>query len=129
MVVFFAIMLHKAPSAFALTTVLLSEGLSRARVRQHLLMFSVSAPIGAISTYLLLLFFSSASSSESILNLEYWTGILLLFSGGTFLYVAMHAIQELQQQETKKKMDWSQMGSIFIGMFIPFILNFNHSHS
>jgi zinc transporter 9 len=118
MVVFVAIMLHKAPSAFALTTVLLSEGLSRTRVRQHLLMFSISAPLGAISTYALLQFFQTES-----LNLEYWTGLLLLFSGGTFLYVAMHAIQELPE-----KKDWHQVGSILIGMFIPFILNFNHSH-
>lgn len=39
MVVFLAIMLHKAPSAFALTTVLLAEGLSRVSVRRHLLIF------------------------------------------------------------------------------------------
>jgi zinc transporter 9 len=123
MVVFFAIMLHKAPSAFALTTVLLSEGLSRARVRQHLLMFSISAPAGAISTYALMQFFSE---SFLTLNLEYWTGILLLFSGGTFLYVAMHAIQELPS--TQGKADWRQMCSILLGMFIPFILNMNHSH-
>ncbi|OBZ89492.1 Zinc transporter ZIP9 [Choanephora cucurbitarum] len=120
-VVFFAIMLHKAPSAFALTTVLLSEGLSRTRVRQHLLMFSLSAPTGAISTYALLHFFS-----ESVLtvNLEYWTGVLLLFSGGTFLYVAMHAIHELPSN----KGDYWQMGSILLGMLIPFVLNMNHSH-
>jgi zinc transporter 9 len=131
MVVFFAIMLHKAPSAFALTTVLLSEGLSRTRVRQHLLMFSISAPAGAITTYILLQLFSESSSS---LNLEYWTGILLLFSGGTFLYVAMHAIQELKSSHDNKiepnhtHTDWNQLGSILIGMFIPFILNLNHSH-
>lgn len=122
-VVFLAIMLHKAPSAFALTTVLLSEGLSRTRVRQHLLLFSISAPAGAISTYALMQFFSE---SFLTLNLEYWTGILLLFSGGTFLYVAMHAIQELPS--TRGKADWRQMGSILLGMFIPFILNMNHSH-
>lgn len=136
MVVFFAIMLHKAPSAFALTTVLLSEGLSRSRVRQHLLMFSLAAPAGAISTYILLQLFSDASTSS--VNLEYWTGILLLFSGGTFLYVAMHAIQELKsntshhhsnhEDSTVKNTDWNQLGSIMLGMFIPFVLNFNHSH-
>lgn len=135
MVVFFAIMLHKAPSAFALTTVLLSEGISRSRVRQHLLMFSLAAPAGAISTYILLQLFSDASTSS--VNLEYWTGILLLFSGGTFLYVAMHAIQELKsnhhynhnhEESTVKSTDWNQLGSIMLGMFIPFVLNFNHSH-
>ncbi|KAI9358403.1 ZIP zinc transporter-domain-containing protein, partial [Pilaira anomala] len=122
MVVFFAIMLHKAPSAFALTTVLLSEGLSRTRVRHHLLMFSISAPAGAISTYLLLQLFYDQFDA---LNLVYWTGILLLFSGGTFLYVAMHSIQELPH---KKYVDWTQLGAIVLGMMIPFVLNMNHSH-
>ncbi|KAI7905482.1 Zinc/iron permease [Cokeromyces recurvatus] len=125
MVVFFAIMLHKAPSSFALTTVLLNEGLSRARVRQHLLLFSICAPAGAISTYALVQFFSESFQS---LDLEYWTGILLLFSGGTFLYVAMHAIQDLPAPQEKTSIDWRQLSSILFGMAIPFILNFTHSH-
>ncbi|KAG2237237.1 ZIP zinc transporter-domain-containing protein [Thamnidium elegans] len=123
MVVFFAIMLHKAPSAFALTTVLLSEGvLSRSAVRQHLLLFSVAAPAGSISTYLLLQLFKEQFDA---LSLEYWTGILLLFSGGTFLYVAMHSIQELPK---KKNVCWYQLSAIVVGMVVPFLLNLNHSH-
>ncbi|GAA5804707.1 hypothetical protein HPULCUR_010210 [Helicostylum pulchrum] len=123
MVVFFAIMLHKAPSAFALTTVLLSEGvLSRSAVRQHLLLFSVAAPAGSISTYLLLQLFKEQFDA---LNLEYWTGVLLLFSGGTFLYVAMHSIQELPKH---KNVCWYQLSAIVAGMAIPFLLNLNHSH-
>ncbi|CEJ03157.1 hypothetical protein RMCBS344292_17145 [Rhizopus microsporus] len=118
MVVFFAIMLHKAPSAFALTTVLLNQGLSRARVRKHLLMFSLSAPLGAIVTYFSLQFV------YTLHNLNYWTGLLLLFSGGTFLYVAMHAIQESDDEQQKQK----RVSCILLGMVIPFILNLNHSH-
>ncbi|CEG62723.1 hypothetical protein RMATCC62417_00005 [Rhizopus microsporus] len=118
MVVFFAIMLHKAPSAFALTTVLLNQGLSRARVRKHLLMFSLSAPLGAIVTYFSLQFV------YTLHNLNYWTGLLLLFSGGTFLYVAMHAIQESDGEQQKQK----RVSCILLGMVIPFILNLNHSH-
>ncbi|KAL4213970.1 hypothetical protein CU097_012291 [Rhizopus azygosporus] len=118
MVVFFAIMLHKAPSAFALTTVLLNQGLSRARVRKHLLMFSLSAPLGAVVTYFSLQFV------YTLHNLNYWTGLLLLFSGGTFLYVAMHAIQESDDEQQKQK----RVGCILLGMVIPFILNLNHSH-
>ena len=122
MVVFFAIMLHKAPSAFALTTVLLSEGLSRIHVRQHLLMFSLSAPTGALLTYLFLQFFSDAMD---FVNVEYWTGALLLFSGGTFLYVAMHTIQESQHDNGSKT---KRISCILLGMVIPFVLNLNHSH-
>lgn len=128
MVVFLAIMLHKAPSAFALTTVLLSEGLSRVSVRRHLLLFSLSAPSGAIATYLLLYVFSSTSQSATV-YLAYWTGILLVFSGGTFLYVAMHALQELQLSNGHlEKLSSSQIGSILGGMFLPVILNVGHSH-
>ncbi|KAI8148840.1 ZIP zinc transporter-domain-containing protein [Fennellomyces sp. T-0311] len=128
MVVFLAIMLHKAPSAFALTTVLLAEGLSRVSVRRHLLMFSVSAPTGAILTYMLLHVFSSASSSAATVHLAYWTGVLLVFSGGTFLYVAMHALQELHPPAHSDKLAGSQVACILGGMFLPILLNVSHSH-
>lgn len=129
MVVFLAIMLHKAPSAFALTTVLLAEGLSRVSVRRHLLIFSLSAPTGAIGTYMLLhVFWSSTASTD----LAYWTGVLLVFSGGTFLYVAMHALQELRPSSSSsshaEKLSGSQVGAILGGMFLPIVLNVAHSH-
>ncbi|CAO3653183.1 unnamed protein product [Cunninghamella echinulata] len=132
MVVFFAIMLHKGPSAFALTTVLLAEGFSRIEVRKHLLLFSMAAPTGAITTYL----FLSMTSTPGDVSLEYWTGILLLFSGGTFLYVAMHALQELQSSSPSshhhhhhgEKLDQSSVVCILIGMVLPMILNLGHSH-
>jgi zinc transporter 9 len=117
MVVFFAIMLHKGPSAFALTTVLLAEGMSRVEVRKHLLLFSMAAPTGALVTYLLL-----SLSSPGDVSLEYWTGVLLLFSGGTFLYVAMHALQELPHLEH------THVACILFGMFLPVLLNLGHSH-
>eukprot|EP00276_Gloeochaete_wittrockiana_P003230 CAMPEP_0184643682 /NCGR_PEP_ID=MMETSP0308-20130426/506_1 /TAXON_ID=38269 /ORGANISM="Gloeochaete witrockiana, Strain SAG 46.84" /LENGTH=236 /DNA_ID=CAMNT_0027071759 /DNA_START=93 /DNA_END=800 /DNA_ORIENTATION=+ len=51
MIVFFAIMLHKAPSAFGLTAYLLGEMLPNKAIRRHLLLFSVAAPVGAVLTY------------------------------------------------------------------------------
>lgn len=51
MIVFLAIMLHKAPAAFGLVTFLLHEGLEKSRIKKHLLAFSSSAPIGAFLTY------------------------------------------------------------------------------
>ncbi|KAI8098651.1 ZIP zinc transporter-domain-containing protein [Halteromyces radiatus] len=123
MVVFFAIMLHKGPSAFALTTVLLAEGFSRLQVRKHLLLFSMAAPTGALVTYLLL-----SLTSPGDMALEYWTGVLLLFSGGTFLYVAMHALQELQPSHHHDKLERSHIFCILFGMFLPVVLNLGHSH-
>lgn len=70
--VFVAIMLHKvlnfsaslysfvflfnfsflqAPTAFALVSILLASGLDKARVRRHLLIFSLAAPLGTVLTY------------------------------------------------------------------------------
>ena len=47
-------MLHKAPASFGLVTYLLHEGLDKARIKRHLLVFSLAAPLLAIFTYLLL---------------------------------------------------------------------------
>merc|ERR1719369_1455926 len=53
-IVFLAIMLHKAPASFGLVTYLLHEGLERSRIKKHLLVFALAAPLFAILTYLLL---------------------------------------------------------------------------
>lgn len=79
-IVFIAVMIHKAPAAFGLTSVLLKQGLSKRAARGHLIVFSLAAPAGALATYLLISFLGLSSSSDS-----WWTGMLLLFSGGTFL--------------------------------------------
>lgn len=127
MVVFVAIMLHKAPSSFALTSVLLATGLSRTTIRKHLLLFSLAAPVGALLTFFALYFFSSSTTSAS--SLEYWTGVLLVFSGGTFLYVAMHALQEVSHSSNhSEKTDRVQLLIILTGMFIPILLSMTHSH-
>ncbi|KAJ1335194.1 solute carrier family 39 (zinc transporter) member 9 [Microdochium nivale] len=90
-IVFLALMIHKAPAAFGLTTLLLKQGLSKRAARGHLIVFSMSSPVGAWATYLLVTLLGG--SGEGPLS-HWWTGMLLLFSGGTFLYVAMHAMQE-----------------------------------
>ncbi|KAJ2962430.1 hypothetical protein NQZ79_g2306 [Umbelopsis isabellina] len=133
-VIFFAIMIHKAPSAFALTTVLMNEGYMRARIRRHLLVFSMAAPIGAILTYAALML-AGSTDDESV---AWWTGMLLLFSGGTFLYVAMHVLEEVKNHGGKKhnhrnashddKLSRPEVICILVGMFIPAILNIEHGH-
>ena len=94
-IIFLALMIHKAPAAFGLTTVLLKQGLSKRQARTHLLIFSLAAPVGALLTWSAahLLGFSSSMLGEST-STEFTTGVLLLFSGGTFLYVAMHTMSE-----------------------------------
>lgn len=82
-IIFFAIMVHKAPASFGLTSVLLKQGLSSRTARAHLLIFSLAAPVGALVTFL---FANMVGSSGGDGSSALWrTGMLLLFSGGTFL--------------------------------------------
>lgn len=91
-IIFIAIMIHKAPAAFGLTTVLLKQGLSKRAARAHLIIFSLAAPVGAIFTWSAAHLLGYGSSALG--GTKFATGALLLFSGGTFLYVAMHTMQE-----------------------------------
>ncbi|OAA71389.1 Zinc/iron permease [Cordyceps fumosorosea ARSEF 2679] len=93
-VIFLAIMIHKAPAAFGLTSVLLRQGLSKRAAKAHLLVFSLAAPAGALATYLLVWLLGGGGGKMDESTGHWWTGMLLLFSGGTFLYVAMHAMEE-----------------------------------
>lgn len=94
MIVFLAIMLHKAPAAFGLVSFLLHEGIDRQRIRKHLAIFSLSAPLLTLLT-----FFGIGQEQKETLNSLNATGIAMLFSAGTFLYVAtVHVLPELTQQ-------------------------------
>ncbi|KAK2896271.1 hypothetical protein QQF64_006355 [Cirrhinus molitorella] len=93
-VVFFAVILHKAPAAFGLVSFLMHAGLERKTIQRHLLAFSAAAPLMAISTYFILS--ASDGSSQSRLSA---TGIGMLFSAGTFLYVAtVHVLPEINSR-------------------------------
>lgn len=82
-IIFIAIMIHKAPAAFGLTSVLLKQGLSKRAARGHLIIFSLAAPFGALSTFLLVHLLGSGGIGGE--KGQWWTGMMLLFSGGTFL--------------------------------------------
>lgn len=83
-IIFIAIMLHKAPAAFGLTSVLLKQGLSKRAARGHLIIFSLAAPFGALSTWLLVHLLGGGATVGGESG-QWWTGMLLLFSAGTFL--------------------------------------------
>ncbi|CAJ2505980.1 Uu.00g001100.m01.CDS01 [Anthostomella pinea] len=81
-IVFIAIMVHKAPAAFGLTSILLKQGLSKRAARGHLIVFSLASPFGAWLTFILVSFLGGRGDGS--LN-QWWVGMLLLFSAGTFL--------------------------------------------
>ena len=84
LIIFVAIMVHKAPAAFGLTSVLLKQGLGKRGARAHLIVFSLAAPAGALATWVLVRALGGGGESEPGAT-RWWTGVLLLFSGGTFL--------------------------------------------
>jgi len=151
-VIFFAIMVHKAPAAFGLTSVLLKQGLSKRMARAHLIIFSLAAPAGAFLTFLLANFLGGggAGTARSAENSQWWTGILLLFSAGTFLYVAMHSMQEITSPKhperyvngtangsihegreaglQEDKLSISDLGAAVFGMILPLFLQVGHAH-
>ena len=91
LLIFLAIMLHKAPAAFGLTSVLLKQGFSKRTTRAHLVLFSLAAPAGALATWTAVHVLGRARLGGDD-GLAWATGCVLLFSAGTFLYVAMHTM-------------------------------------
>ncbi|GBM26274.1 Zinc transporter ZIP9-A [Araneus ventricosus] len=135
MIVFTAIMLHKAPAAFGLVTFLMHEGLDRVRIRKHLLIFALAAPVLAIVTY----FGISQSTKEKLSSLNA-TGIAMLFSAGTFLYVAtVHVLPEIAVQSHRhspigdnspdsKGFKKVELLALVVGALLPLLLSIGHHH-
>lgn len=153
-IIFIALMIHKAPAAFGLTTTLLKQGLSKRAAKAHLIIFSMAAPIGALFTWgaAHILGYSSSTLGGSM-GTEFATGVLLLFSGGTFLYVAMHTMQEnggehdhgeqangyagvpMDMYESQSSAPRQKEGggltdtlACVAGMLLPMLTQFGHAH-
>lgn len=115
MIIFLAIMLHKAPAAFSLVVLLLHNGLKPPTIRRHLLAFSLSAPIAAIFTY-----YGLSQQGKEALRRNNATGVAMLFSAGTFLFVAtVHVLPELIQN---KLLTPREMMFLLSGAFLPLLL-------
>ncbi|KRZ83698.1 Zinc transporter ZIP9 [Trichinella sp. T8] len=50
-IIFLAVLLHKAPAAFGLSTYLLNEGFEKSKIRKLLIIFSSSAPLATLLTF------------------------------------------------------------------------------
>jgi len=131
-IVFLAIMLHKAPASFGLVTYLLHEGLDKARIKKHLLVFSLAAPLLAIFTYLLL-----TLHGQGNLDTLSGTGTAMLFSAGTFLYVAtVHVLPEVTNVghghshggEGKSGFSKAELVTLVVGAILPLFLTMGHHH-
>ncbi|KAG5359189.1 Zinc transporter ZIP9 [Yarrowia sp. C11] len=132
LIIFVAIMIHKAPAAFGLAAVLLRCGLSNSQVKLHLGAFAASTPVGSILTWALIKVIAGDASGDTAgsNSMHWWTAVLLLFSGGTFLYVAVHVMQELTgddhsgQAKASDKFTPADLGFSVVGMLIPLLTLF-----
>ncbi|XP_022093533.1 zinc transporter ZIP9-like [Acanthaster planci] len=135
MIVFIAIMLHKAPAAFGLVTFLLHENYQRNKIRRHLMVFSMAAPVAALVTY-----FGLSHASKEALSTFNATGISMLFSAGTFLYVAtVHVLPEIAgirhvpsdvegSADVTSGFSRLELLAVVSGCLAPLILSLGHHH-
>lgn len=116
MVIFLAIMIHKAPAAFGMTSYMLSQSFSRRAVQKQLLIFSCVAPTFTILTYLLVTNIHVTGPQHV------WTGAVLLFSAGSFLYVAtVHVLPEVRQPPSASDMSNGSAHSHAHGHRLPWV--------
>ncbi|KAF8158172.1 ZIP-like iron-zinc transporter [Crassisporium funariophilum] len=123
-VVFLALILHKAPTSLAFMTSIISTNFPRPECKKYLAIFSASTPLSAIASYSAFSFFGGGDKGDL-------TGIALLVSGGTFLYVAT-VLQPVSNHSPHPgdMRPASRVLCIAIGMFIPLTLSalFDHGH-
>ena len=80
LIVFVAIMLHKGPAAFGLSSFLQHIQIDRTKSQLYLILFALSSPVVAILSFFALKDTSLATDDN--------IGLALMFSAGTFIYVA-----------------------------------------
>jgi len=123
LVVFLALIVHRAPTALALTTFLLTTSLTRTECKQYLIYFSASTPFAALLSYGTFLSLGLEESND-------WTAVALLLSGGTFLYVAT-VLQPVAQHSPSLSEELGPLTRVLfiaLGMFIPFTIGTTVGH-
>ncbi|KAL7677790.1 hypothetical protein ACOME3_004025 [Neoechinorhynchus agilis] len=125
--VFLAMGLHKAPVAFGLSSILIEHGLSTLQIaRKYLLLFSLTSPVFALLTYMILGISGYASTSS--LGGGSATGALLMLSAGTFLYIAtVHTLPGIFPEDEDSeysiddelRKDRGNLVAIFFGCLVP----------
>ena len=117
MLVVFATMLHKAPCSIGFGSLLQQSSRLPAEVWRTALIFSASSPCAAILTYMLLAGGAWSYQRQHV-------ALVLLFSGGTFLYVATTSVHDI----SKSKMESMELASVCLAASLPLIFAGGHSH-
>ena len=115
-VVFLAVVAHKAPEAFSLTSVLLHSGISRKKVILIHSMTLLMIPLGAMLAYLLI-----QPGHELLI------GKSLAFSAGTFLHISLSdLLPEVHKHSQMKKLTFV---AFVVGLGVMGLLEMWMSHS
>jgi len=125
-----AIVLHKAPTAFGLSSFLLKSGWSWNQTRKGVFLFAAAAPLVATVGYLVFGGMPFFTAPESV-------AFCLLVSGGTFLYAAcIHILPEALRAETEKGLSQNQhhqlttvqVVAISSAAVVPLLFSLFHTH-
>jgi len=120
-VVFGALMAHKAYETITLSLILLAQGLKTLIVLVNLVLISLAAPIGALVTFFILE--AGSGSSE---NDENTLGYCILFAGGTFIGVIFEHILPELKMFGEGRFSWIQLLIFTVGALIPLTIPHNH---
>jgi zinc and cadmium transporter len=93
LLVFLAVLLHKAPSSFSLSVILLHEGYGRAKILLMNAGFILCLPLGAALYFV----------AGDVLQSSSFRGAALAFSGGTFLHIALTDILPEVHRQSKSR--------------------------
>lgn len=107
-VVLLAVLFHKIPDAFALTSLLLLDRWSPRPIVGWMTVFAFSTPVGALLTY-----FALARAGNEII------GAAIAVSAGTFLAVATSDILPQIRHENDQRM-WPLL-ALFVGLAVSWI--------
>eukprot|EP00347_Sterkiella_histriomuscorum_P005244 403357337 len=145
LLIFVAVLMHKAPAAIGFGTFLTHEGLRGWELSKYLLAFTLAAPLSSMLGYFSLLFWEEGATDSQ--QLMFWVGILLLLSAGSFIYVAtIHILPEvycntdihrphththLPEDHVHDEEHYSkivELITILFGLFVPYLLMMTQSH-
>lgn len=114
--IFLALVLHKVPTTFALSLLMLHGGYAKVRILQFLAVLLLAIPLGVLlSNQVIDAFFADKK----------WTiGALINFSAGTFIYIGAY---ELLPEMHRKSEPAARIGLFFtLGLAVMFVLKFLH---
>ena len=107
--VFLAIIFHKMPAAFSLTSALKADNYANSRALSYLVIFNAMVPVGAILAFVVLF------------GLPVWLlGAMLCFSAGTFIHVATSDLLPVIHRQHSGKQLLSGvvvLGALFMAAF------------